>query len=236
MLALNFNGKSSKDFNLIISDWRRPLFAEILDEYMTIEGLHGKRHVPKKLGIKEIEVQFKRINEDVFDWVTTAEDISSWLHTTDELELRFDDEPNRYYIGKVSSAPNPEHIRVVSEFWVTFTCHPFKYGEERTETITTSGEVISHGTAESPCLLTLTMSQGANKLSVSINDVTIMYDGEVKTGDVLTIDSNEFELRVNGELKVLEVSGYFSELAKGTNTIDCDVEAEIAVEWQELYL
>lgn len=240
MLTLTFDGISSGQFDLIISDYRRPLFAEVRDEYMTIEGRSGQKLKPKKQGNITIDVEFKRINRSSEEWVQKAEDIAAWLYTEDERELRFDDEPGeRYYIGKVSSAPSPETIRNVAVFSVTFTCHPFKYGERRTETFEVANGVEKHvennGTAESPFLLTIKPRKEAGEITVTVNEADIHYKGTIQPSDIITIDTYELELRLNGALKVKEVSGHFAELRHGINTISCSVLSDVTIDWQEMY-
>lgn len=232
MHVMTMKDKTNHDFALKITNWERPLFPELYDEYKEIAGHDGRRHLPRELGNRTIRVQFFRVNRSPEEWFEVKKDIIAWLFTREEVEIRFDDEPDIYYIGKVTEADVPENYKPSTSFWITLTCHPLKYGQQ---IITNESEFTYNGTYdEAPFKITLE-NVTTNKLVVSVNGVEIKYTEPLENATV-TIDTNELELRVNDELKVFEVEGYFSFLKPGQNVIDVNVDADITIEFMELFL
>jgi len=232
MHVMTMKDKTNHDFALKITDWERPLFPDQYDEYKQVAGRDGRKHQAKELGVRTIRVQFFRRNRCPEEWFNVKKDIVAWLFTRNEVEIQFDDEPNIFYIGKVTEADLPENYKPSTSFWITLTCHPLKYGQQ---IITNESEFTYNGTYdETPYLLTLE-NVTANELIVSVNGVEIKYTDTLENATV-TIDTNELELRVNAELKVFEVEGYFSFLKSGQNVIDVIVDTDITIEFMELFL
>lgn len=232
MHTMTLKNITNHEFDLKIIDWERPLFPDLYDEYKEIAGRDGRRHLPRELGNRTIRVQFFRVNRSTEEWFEVKKDIIAWLFTREEVEIKFDDEPDIYYIGKVTEADIPENYKPSTSFWITLTCHPLKYGQQ---IVTNETEFTYGGTYDkTPFKMTLE-NVTANELVVSVNGVEIKYTEPLENATV-TIDSGELELRVNGELKVFEVEGYFSFLKPGQNVIDVNVDADITIEFMELFL
>ena len=232
MHTMTLKNITNHEFDLKITDWERPLFPDLYDEYKEITGRDGRRHLPRDLGNRTIRVQFFRVNRSTEEWLEVKKDIIAWLFTREEVEIRFDDEPDIYYIGKVTEADIPENYKPSTSFWITLTCHPLKYGQQ---IITNETEFTYDGTYdETPVKITLE-NVTTNELIVSVNGAEIKYTEPLENATV-TIDTSELELRVNGELKVFEVEGYFSFLKPGQNVIDINVDADITIEFMELFL
>src|SRR5699024_3194462 len=154
-----------------------------------------------------------------------------WLHAKKEQKITFDDEPDVYYVGKVTEADVPDNYKPSTSFWITLICQPLKRGQEIK---TDKTQFFYNGTYEAPFLIKME-NVSTNELIVTINDVEMTYTGPLSNATV-TIDSNELELRVNDELKVFEVEGYFSFLQPGQNTIDINVNVDTIIEFTELFL
>lgn len=232
MHTMTLKNITNHEFDLKITDWERPLLPDLYDEYKEIAGRDGRKHQSKELGVRTIRVQFFRRNKNPEEWFEVKKDIVAWLFTRNEVEIRFDDEPNIFYIGKVTEADVPENYKPSTSFWITLTCHPLKYGREIR---LSSSDFIYNGTYDkTPYLLTLE-NVTANELIVNVNGVEIKYTDTLENATV-TIDTNELELRVNDELKVFEVEGYFSFLKPGQNVIDVNVDADVTIEFMELFL
>lgn len=232
MHTMTLKNITNHEFDLKITDWERPLFPDLYDEYKEIAGRDGRKHQSKELGVRTIRVQFFRRNRSQEEWFEVKKDIVAWLFTRDEVEIRFDDETDIYYVGKVTEADVPENYKPSTSFWITLTCHPLKYGQK---IITNETEFNYNGTYDkTPYLLTLE-NVTANELIVNVNGVEIKYTDTLENATV-TIDTNELELRVDDELKVFEVEGYFSFLKPGQNVIDVNVDADVTIEFMELFL
>lgn len=240
MHKLTMKGKSNKDFGLAIVDYDRPLLPDQNDEYISISGRDGFLHRSKELGNNEMQVQFFRNNRSVEEWVQARYDIIGWLFSRDEVDIQLDDDPGVTYRGKVSAVDIPERYKPSVSFWVTFNLHPFKYGElvERRMRVTGSSGIIERNRSnhETPYLITFTPDVNTNNLRFDIGDVSISYTGQISAGDEITVDTNELEFRVNGDLKVLDVEGSFSMLQPGSNMIGPNVSGIMLFEYRERFI
>ena len=236
MRELILKGKSSKDFDLIIHKWSRPPIAEIRDVYIEMPGTDGMIHNPEGLGMLPISIDFAKFVDSAVDWTTRARNIVSWLYSRGEIEIRFDDEPDMYYIGKVVNVPAVDFLSVATSFTVELNCQPLKRGHEHTETMLNDEILEYDGSYETEPIIELTLNEGASKLELSINNMNFVYDAPVKAGDVITLDCKELELFLNDEMKLLELSGHFPVLQVGDNLITSNVSSVIKVKWQDMYL
>lgn len=232
MHILKVKDITNRDFDLKIVDWERLLLPDLQDDYKEIAGKDGLRHVPKEMGNQPLRIKFFRQNNSPQKWFTIRKKIAEWLFSRDEIKIEVDDEPGTHYIGKLVNADLPENYKPSVSFWVEFSCHPVRYGKdvEIKET-----EFTYKGTYDkTPFKITLE-NVTANELIVSVNGVEIKYTEPLENATV-TIDSGELELRVDGALKVFEVEGYFTFLKPGEIEIDINTEADITIEYTEMFL
>ena len=96
---------------------------------------------------------------------------------TRKNQIRFWNEPDKFYIGQVYQAPALEQLRNIgNRFTLTFVCDPFAYGPEISQTFTTV-EYTPHyaGTAPTPTKITIT-----NTGNTVINTINIL---QLQEGD-----------------------------------------------------
>ena len=228
------NGVSSADFKLIIVESEQALLPEQNDEYRPVQGWDGQYHVPRELGLTERRVRFFRQNESSVDWREAREDIVRWLYSRNERNVYFSDESGTFRIGKVTNADVPERYNPDTSFWVTFTLQPFRYSALKDLSLgSTGGTVTNNGGMNSPYLLTIRPSSAVGSLSVTVNGVTLTHTGSIPANAVVTVNTDELEFRVGGELRVLELSGYFEELAPGNNTVTISAAGTHRIEFRE---
>jgi len=226
----------NRDFGLIIIDWDRPLLPEQDDEYRTISGRDGREHFSKELGNKEIRVRFLKHNDNVKQWMSDRKEIVKWLYSKDEIWFTFDDEPATFYIGKVTNVDLPVNYKPDVSFWITITVHPFTYRLAIDAFLSFSDGVATVeniGNYDTPYILSVTSGSSVSGYRFSMNGAELTYDGQVNMGDVITIDTEEMEFRLNGNLKVLEVDGYFTFLESGSNTVTSNVTGEHRIKYTE---
>lgn len=224
---MKIKDKTSKEFNLLITDHDRDLFAEIRDEYTEMPGQPGDTQHSKEPGNKNIMVEFTLQAEDEKDLQIKIRDIKKWLISRDEVEVEFDDEPGLYYIGKVTSFTNPDFDRPFSEFQIIFTMQPYATSKEKT-TASHNGntvseedvfEVISGGTAPSEFILKVTPQTEISELKIIINDIELTYNAKLQAGQTLLIDTNEFMAHVGQENVTLDLGGEFPLIEPDENDI-----------------
>lgn len=102
--------------------------------------------------------------------VNTREDAREMAYLlSKKSQIRFWNEPEKYYIGRVYQAPTLEQIRNIgNRFSLTFVCDPFAYGEEVSDTFTTRYTPDYQGTAPTPTKITITNTGGQTISQISI--------------------------------------------------------------------
>lgn len=239
MKSVSFNGKSNKDLGLRVVGWTRQILPSSRDSLEYIEGLDGPVHVSKALGSRIISITFEAKFSNDEERADVQSKVAQWLFTKEFTMLRLSDEPGVYYMAKVmdDSDLNPEYFQ--AEFEIVFTCQPFKFGIEHDESVFTydiGGTITNPGTYDSRALFIVTPTISTNYFEFKVNDATISYDGLVVAGNTITIDSKSLEFRLDDDLKIMEVSGYFPVIKPGNNEIEVNIQSNVHATWQELYL
>src|SRR5690606_10386401 len=135
--------------------------------------------------------------------------IAEWLYSKGEIEIRVDDEPGMHFKGKVTSTDVPTKYRPDVSFTVTFTLHPFRYGKkvDVTRANALMNIIANESTYETFGVITIRSTVSMTNPTFTVNGGALKYTGTIPANAVVTIDNGELEFRVNGVLKVLEVTG-----------------------------
>lgn len=243
MKTLEMKSKTNHDFGLKIRGEGggsvRPLTSTRDDDYVHIPGRHGGILRPGALQMSHFTVNFVYHN-DKRDWLNKRADIARWLDSDDEVEIRVDDEPGVYYLGKATSYDIPGLEAGVVYFSVEFTVQPFRYKPVKNITIEPSNSgnfrINNEGNHDADYVMSITVQTGATSFVVKMNNRSLTYNGSVVNGDEITIDSASLEFRLNDDLKVLEVGGAFSKLTPGSNTISVSTNSLVEFSCQELFV
>src|SRR5690606_11574549 len=108
MKTVTFNDKSNHDFNLQILDWERHILPDLENEYREIAGKDIKRNTKETISNQDLRIEFMRRNKDIDEWLDVRNEIVKWLFTREEVKIKVDDEPDIYYVGKVTSTDIPQ--------------------------------------------------------------------------------------------------------------------------------
>lgn len=116
------------------------------------------RHGKYDYGALNYEQRFIRLDCDLIKPLTKSEtrEISYILSKKGKLVLW--DEPDKYYIGEIYTAPEvftyPKHV--IRSFTLEFICEPFAYSEPKNYPLQKGENKIPYsGTFESPTIITL---------------------------------------------------------------------------------
>lgn len=242
-MYLIFNNEDSRELgiDLEVIGWSRPLLPDSRDELVFVEGQDGSRLNKKPLGNRPITVSFRAFFSNEDERLEVVERLTRWLYSEDFERLILSDESDVYYLAKILDGTDLEPELFRAEFSITFTCQPLKYGENKIEEKeSTEGTIEVDGTYKTPPITTFTLTEDTNLLEFELNGEKIVYESAenpLQSGDKIRIDTQEKEFRVNEELKVLEVEGYFVYLNNGKNHYSISASCNnISIEWQELYL
>ena len=87
-----------------------------------------------------------------------------------KAEIRFWNEPDKYYIGRVYQAPALDVLRKVgNRFALTFICEPFAYGETKTEPMPSLVYQPDYkGTAPAPTYIVIENAGSSNAEQIQI--------------------------------------------------------------------
>lgn len=234
---MEFNGIKASNIDGVsfISPPRHPLLAENKDEYADIPNRDGSilmADSTKKNILLECDLFLKGSTPG--ELLEIAGEVAKWLDVDEYKKLEFGD--GKYYLAKPVMIPfdRVEEFDEFADVTVTFSCFPFKFGEKKTIPLSNS-PVKNNGNYKSPPLIEVKLTESVSKLEIDVNGIKITLTDTLKNNDIITIDTNELEVRVNGNLKVLEVEGYFSFLKSGDNEISVNANGTATVKYQEYY-
>jgi len=83
------------------------------------------------------------------------------------------DEPDKYYVGRAYDPADIERIAgCARRFVIVFTCEPFAYGNQVTETFVGSKRLTYAGTARTPARIVITASGATTGLTIIMREGT----------------------------------------------------------------
>jgi predicted phage tail component-like protein len=109
----------------------RQLLPASNNSYVQVPGRQGSVLFPRELQDRYIDLDCAFIEKNFPDIRIRAREIAAWLYTEDREILSFNDEPDRYYRGKIASQVDFEHMATMGQFSLTFRCEPLAYGGEQ---------------------------------------------------------------------------------------------------------
>ena len=178
----------------------RQLLPETNDSYVQVPGRQGSIHFPRELADRRIDIDCAFVEPSLADIRTKARDIAAWLHTQNRAVLSFDDEPGKYYRGKLSASVDFAHMGNMGQFSLTFLCEPLAYGAEVTVDFTNDAVTVNNqGTFESPPVFTTTFTAAAAEWKVTgpgDNYIRVVHDFQI--GDALEVNAATGAVLING--------------------------------------
>ncbi len=178
----------------------RQLLPEPNDRYVQVPGRQGAIHFPRELADRHIDLDCAFVEVTLPDLRTRAREIAAWLHTTNRAILSFDDEPDKYYRGKLLLSVDFAHLSTMGEFSLTFVCEPLAYGAEVTVDFTNDAVTVNNqGTFESQPVFAATFTAAAAEWKVTgPGDNYIRVVHGFKSGDTLEVNAATGAILING--------------------------------------
>ena len=192
---ITFNGFDLSD-DIRVTDISRPLNAPSLLTSSTIVGRDGAFLYYKTAGPQNIDVSFMLIDNDQKSLRMKVRDLSEKLDTDKPEKLIFSDEPDKYINAIVEDSIELNEVAAIASGSISFFCpDPYWYAiEDDIIEKDTHGiyEFERKGTAKSYPLIEI---EGSNKKGSIIienrsSDEKIEFDGVLKTGEKLVLDSD----------------------------------------------
>lgn len=127
MLGFKFNGKHSYfDLGVIAKSINRGLLPGKIKRDLSIPGKHGTYDFGGNVFEKRIiTVGIQYSGGSFFGLRTKARELAAWLSQTEECQLIFDDESDKYYMAKIYNQIDFESFFKLGKITVNFECQPF---------------------------------------------------------------------------------------------------------------
>ncbi|MED1508749.1 MULTISPECIES: distal tail protein Dit [Bacillus] len=132
MSSFTFNN-IRKDFIQIEKGWKRPTWAPLKRNFLSVPGYPGARLLNTQTDIRVLSIPVGIIVPDGGDLELLKEEVASWLITEQPVELIFDVEPDRTYLTVVDDSFDPDEFVTLGKGTLKFICPmPYKLGPTRT--------------------------------------------------------------------------------------------------------
>jgi predicted phage tail component-like protein len=218
-----FGDIRSDELNIKVLRIRKPILPEFQDHRETIPGLDGTILYPQPFESKPIEIDCLLQHADRYNKYVENRLLAK-LYSREEQKLITSDEPDVFYLGKLSGNFTPDPHKTLSSFTLSFTCQPFAYSLNKKVMSFTKNSadlftVTSDGTAYSEFKLTLTPQITVENVNIRVGHAVLVYGEEVAAGESLVIDTDAAEAFIDGENVTINLSGEFPVLCPGENTI-----------------
>ncbi len=172
MSSFTFNNER-KDFIQIAKGWKRPTWAPLKRDFLSVPGYPGARLLNIQTEMRVLSIPVGIIVPDGSDLEIIKEEIADWLITDQPTELTFDVEPNRTYLAVVDDSFDPDEFVTLGIGTIKFICPmPYKLGKVQTHPFVQSWstEITSYftnkGSVEAPALIEMTVKKPSTFLDV----------------------------------------------------------------------
>lgn len=231
--SFSINGVESSIFKLVCKSIKRPLLPAAKVNRVEVQGASGAYDFAEsEYGIRPIIMRIVYIGTDYYELRTRARQIAAWLSTPTWVPLVINDEPDKFYLAKVTSEID------LQSFWesglaeVAFDCQPFAYSVNEVSAIFSATGAANHtfvhpGTRE----INYRSPQGSKsliKVSGSWTSLGLTMNGHVLTfseagaSTLLTIDNIAMEVKKAGVNKFDKLGGdidKFLRIVPGPNVL-----------------
>ncbi|KXI53839.1 distal tail protein Dit [Bacillus pacificus] len=172
MSSFTFNNER-KDFIQIAKGWKRPTWAPLKRNFLSVPGYPGARLLNTQTEMRVLSIPVGIIVPDGSDLEIIKEEIADWLITDQPTELTFDVEPNRTYLAVVDDSFDPDEFVTLGIGTIKFICPmPYKLGKQNTHTFTQnwSTEIttsfVNQGNVEAPPIIEIEAKKPSTFLDV----------------------------------------------------------------------
>ena len=178
----------------------RQLLPTMSDSYTEVPGKQGSHLYPREMQDRMIELDCAIKVGSLTEMRSQARKIAAWLYTKDRAILSFDDEPDRYYRGKIASQVDFEHMATMGQFSLTFRCEPLAYGGEQTVNFVNDAVTVDNqGTFESQPVFAAAFTGAASEWKVTgPGDNYIRVVHAFQAGDALEVNAATGAILING--------------------------------------
>lgn len=176
-----------------VKNIKHRILPTISQNLLTVGGRAGSYDYGNVVGNREIDIDIQIITPEPNVLPAYLAILSEWLYYEDARELILGDNPNRYYIAKISGDTDITEDFVVGEGTLKFVCtDPFIYGESKMNIIDSyDGEILKYennGTAPVTPIMQFTISKDITSFSIISGDEVVDF------GSPVTVDTSPSQI------------------------------------------
>jgi predicted phage tail component-like protein len=250
-----FNDIESDDFDLVCKSIKRPLLPAVKVKRVELSGLSGVYDFEDdhEYSLRPIRMRIAYIGDDYEELRTRARDIAAWLSTSTWAKLIIHDEPDKYYLAKVTEELDLRTLFEGGFVELAFDCQPFAYSvneevvifeavAEKAEEFTNPGTRRINYKSPQGSKFLIKVTGTWTDLNLALNGKTLYYT-EAKAGaGTVIFDNIEMETTLGGVNKFTVIGGDFDtflHIIPGKNTLTVNgtaIDVEVTVEYIPLWL
>lgn len=241
-LSMTIDDRDISEFGLKLVEYKTDSFPKKKTPGVDIPGAHGLQVVPSALSSRKLEVTI--VCED-----TTAEKVNDKIRkffafmfsSQNDKSIVFSDDPS---IVRYAGLSEPGEYRVIqgvdsamTQITLTFTMSdPFEYEVESVTISKTlqNGEsfILDNDSMECPAVFGIKNNDiehihGITDIVLTVNGEEVRILAPVTLPDILVIDTKNYELRLNGIVRLDLWEGEMPQLKNGKNVISISNAEEV---------
>src|SRR5690606_8482190 len=137
LYGFTYDGRHSSEFNLTVTSVKRKLHAPVKPRLVTVPQKPGAYNYGKpEIGHLVFEVSVLFTAQDNKSFHDLRRDIIAWLYRDKEVELVFDEEPDKYYMAQYSEESDIDRLGTAGSTTLYFvSSDPYAFGETKTQRI-----------------------------------------------------------------------------------------------------
>src|SRR5690606_35710654 len=137
LYGFTYDGRHSSEFNLTVTSVKRKLHAPVKPRLVSVPQKPGAYNYGKpEIGHLVFEVSVLFTAQDNKSFHDLRRDIIAWLYRDKEVELVFDEEPDKYYMAQYSEESDIDRLGTSGSTTLYFiSSDPYAFGETKTQRI-----------------------------------------------------------------------------------------------------
>lgn len=251
----SFNGTDSSEFSLVCKSIKRPLLPAMKVSRVESIGVSGSYDFDvNEYQLRSVTMRITYIGTSYEELRSRAREIAAWLTVSTWSQLIINDEPDKYYLAKVTSQIDLNSMYEAGEIDVVFDCQPFAYSlydeTEMYDGIVTTTEVpfTNPGTRKidykSPEGSTsyIYVTGTWTTLTLAMNGKSITYN-HAESSKTVRFDNIELEVEMTGGVNKFQyLTGdvtTFLTILPGENVLTVsgtDIEVDIVINYIPLWI
>ncbi|MBD1372495.1 phage tail family protein [Hazenella sp. IB182357] len=189
-MAIKFNDVVIPDF-VIVNAVKTTSIPPISQKVITVPGKAGSYDFGNTLDNREITVDYTIVSKSSRDLRQKTRELANWLYYEEAKKLVLLDEPDKYYLCKLSGSTDLEEVAHIGQGSLTFVCtDPFSYGEETTIQLNPADEnpieVENDGGITASPIIEMTFTEDTTEFGILSGDEFMYFGKPAPVGRVIT--------------------------------------------------